>query len=781
MLAAARLGGVFLSVGGSDVQRRARILTLFNAALLVGGIPFLVVDTWMWLARDVEHGAYNAVTSLVFCAAIIAIWLVCRMGHVTIAALLHLAVMSVGLVAFFLHTEPSLMNVLFVEPAIVAAFVLRPSAGFIAAAVSSLSFSLLNVQHGTPFHLDLQMTLGLFGVAMMSWIGASYLEWTAAALNTTTEDLERGRAAYRRADKERGQIQEALAAAEQQTRVLFENAPAGIMLFDTDSVVTECNERFAEISGIARDSIVGMNYSLEGDQRARAAMEEALRGNVGSFEGSAPGPTGSREKWISFTASPLLGTHHEVTGGIGVLTDLTDRKQGEELVERLAFYDPLTGLANRRLLLDRIQQAIERTPRGGKKVTVAVLNIDNFRAVNESLGSPAGDKLLKGIVLRLQPLLKRSDTLARIGGDEFALLTIQADRLNAAVTVAERIQEAFREPWEVDGEVLQATASLGFASYSSDTRDAQALLDNAAIAMRRAKSLGRDTCQFHDPTMNIKVANRIRRERELRLALSEGQFHVFYQPQVDLRTGLICGAEALMRWVHPERGIVSPAEFIPLAEEIGLVGRLDGLGITASSKEATTWCALSGRRIRLAVNVSPLHLHSPEFLPHLTRACESSGLSPASLEIELTETAILGDASRMTQILMRLRQLGVTVALDDFGTGYSSLSHLHQLPIQAVKIDRSFVSRLETDASAAAIVKAVNELAHSLGLLVVAEGLETVGQLRIVQAMGCDIGQGYLFSKPLPSGAFRDLLVDPGFIAEVVVVGEGEADAILDV
>ena len=752
------VGEAATSACGPDEKRRARILAFLNAALLVAGLTFIIVDGYEWLVHDATHAAYNTLTSVAFCAGLGVSWEFSRRGRVTLAAIVHVSLMSVGLIAFFRYTPPGTMNIVFVESVIVAAFVLRPWAGFVLAGVSMVSFATLTTLHAGDHTLDLQMFGGLLGVAIISWVGASYLEWTASALHTTTDDLERDRLTLRRAEEERRQVELALHATEQQSRALFEKSPAGIVLFDNEMTITDCNEKLAGQMRSSREKLIGTDGGAITTGQWREAMAEALRGRVGSFEGPGP-PPAPAETWYRLTASPLLGPDGEVVGGVSVVTDLTDRKQAEELVERFAFYDPLTALPNRKLFLDRLLQAVEKLARSGQQVSVAVIDLDHFKDINDLIGHTAADSLLKEIVARVSPLIRRGDTFARMGSDEFALLIPNSSKLSSVVAMADRLLDAFREPWEADGEQVRVTASIGFATYPDDTEDAQSLLKSADTAMRRTKDLGRDGCQFFDQTMNIKVAKRLRLERELRSALEEEQLVVFYQPQIDLGSGRIVTAEALVRWRHPERGLVAPLEFVPLAEEAGLIGGIDTWVMATACREAAAWRGDYGEAARIAVNISPRHLHSPDFLTQIGGAIVDSGLPAEDLEVELTETAILADASLATSVLTQLRDLGVTVALDDFGTGYSSLSHLYKLPISTVKIDRSFVSRVETDADAGAIVRAVTDLGHSLGLRVVGEGIETVGQLRLLKQLGCDEGQGYLFAKPLPAAEFRSLLV----------------------
>ncbi len=620
------VGEAATSACGPDEKRRARILAFLNAALFVAGLAFIIVDGYEWLVHDEPHAAYNTLTSVAFCAGLALSWEFSRRGRVTLAAIVHVSLMSVGLIAFFRYTPPGTMNIVFVESVIVASFVLRPWAGFVLAGVSMASFATLTTMHNGDQALDLQMFGGLLGVAIISWVGASYLEWTASALHTTTDDLERDRLTLRQAEEERQQVELALHATEQQTRTLFEKSPAGIVLFDNDMTITDCNEKLASQTSSSREKLIGTDGGTITRGKWREAMTEALRGRVGSFEGPGP-PPAPAETWYRLTASPLVGQNGEVVGGVGVVTDLTDRKQAEELVERFAFYDPLTSLPNRKLFLDRLLQAVEKLARSGQQVSVAVIDLDHFKDVNDLIGHAAADRLLEEIVARVSPLIRRGDTFARMGSDEFALLIPNSSQLSSVVAMADRLLDAFREPWEANGEQVRVTASIGLATYPDDTENAQSLLKSADTAMRRAKDLGRDGCQFFDQTMNIKVAKRLRLERELRTALEEGQLAVYYQPQIDLGSGRIVVAEALVRWQHPERGLVAPLEFVPLAEEAGLIGSIDTYVMATACREAAAWRGDCGEATRVAVNISPRHLHSPR-LPDADRRVDRRQRAP---------------------------------------------------------------------------------------------------------------------------------------------------------
>lgn len=740
-----------------DARRRGQILAFLCLPLFLIGIAFFAVDVVGWLVPPSEHTAYNMVTDLLFSVCITVAWTINRRGSVLLAAVLTLTFVSAGLNFFFLYTAPHRVEVLFAVPVFVSAFVIASWVSFVWAFVSAASFHALNMIHGGETRLSLQVGLAIIGLAIIAYLVASMLEQAVTALRHTSEELEADIAARREAEEARRQVEAALDLSRQQSQTLFEKSSLGVFLFGVDLSVTECNDRLAEQMSVPKSGLLGSILSSDDEARIRPAMERALAGAVGSYEGPYRTP-GCDTLWISFTASPLRGHDQQIVGGVGAVTDLTDRKQAEELVDKLAYRDALTGMPNRSLFADRMRQAIAAAQRRGQSLVVGVLDIDRFKNVNDTLGHESGDQLLVGAGERISGLMRDSDSVARSGADEFLLLFADIVEPRDAATLTNRILTSMREPWRFQGKRVYVSASIGLAVYPDDGVEVSTLLENAHTAMRRAKQHGGDAQQFYDSGLSTLAAERLQLEAELHAAIESRQLTAHYQPQVDAYDGSIVGVEALARWHHPERGLVLPLDFIPLAEETGLIVPLGRQVLRMACTQVREWQDLVGRPLRVAVNVSARQLRDPGLTMDVETILGETGLEPGLLDIEITETATLRYAAYAETVLMRLREMGVAVSLDDFGTGYSSLSQIRRLPITRIKIDRSFVAELTTNDSSAAIALAVIDMARALGLGVVAEGVETREQLAFLQRNHCHELQGYLLSRPLPADQCRALL-----------------------
>ncbi|MEK7248337.1 MAG: EAL domain-containing protein, partial [Chloroflexota bacterium] len=448
-----------------------------------------------------------------------------------------------------------------------------------------------------------------------------------------------------------------------------------------------------------------------------------------------------------------------VVGVMGVARDITERKQAEEQIRHLAYYDALTGLPNRASFTDSLTLAVAQARRKRQALTVMFLDIDSFKLVNDTMGHAMGDELLRVAAKRLTGLMREGDTVARAGGDEFTLLLPDGAGVAEATGIAERILEALRRPWQLDGHEFHLTASIGIAIYPDDGTDAIALLRNADTAMYRAKDQGRDNFKLFTEDMNTKIVERVALESDLRRGLERGEFVVYYQPQVKIDSGQVAGVEALVRWQHPERGLVFPMEFIPLAEETGLIQPLGEWVLRAACAQARAWQVAGLPAMRMGANISSRQFQLPDLPDIVARVLEETGLDAEYLQLEITEGVAMQATEFTVAMLRELKTMGVQISIDDFGTGHSSLAYLKHFPVDAVKIDRSFVRDLTVDPYDAAICETVITLAHSLGLGVVAEGVETKKQLAFLKARKCDEMQGYLFSEAVPPEMLETILV----------------------
>ena len=433
-------------------------------------------------------------------------------------------------------------------------------------------------------------------------------------------------------------------------------------------------------------------------------------------------------------------------------------QQSQQENERLVQSDALTGLPNRLLARDRLEQLLVQGVDSDRFVAVIFLDIDNFKTVNDSLGHAAGDALLLQVAVKLRASLRDTDTVARISGDEFVILLGNLKSEHAIATVIAKINRVFREAFSVNGMDVLVTASMGITVSPRDGEDVDVLLKNADLAMYEAKDSGRNTFRFFNAHMNDAVAEQLHLASGLRTALVNGELRVHYQPQIDLADGRILGAEALLRWLHPERGYIPPAVFIPVAERCGLIHEIGDWVLQQACRDAQAWRALGLGELMVAVNVSPLQLRRDDFDVVVADTLAATGLPGALLELELTESSLVLDTRDLVELLQRLRRHGVRIAIDDFGTGYSNLGYLRRLAVHRLKIDRSFVDKICVDASDEALVRAIVEMAHCLNLSVIAEGVENEAALQRLRSLGCEGGQGYLWSQALPLDGFVALV-----------------------
>jgi diguanylate cyclase (GGDEF)-like protein/PAS domain S-box-containing protein len=518
------------------------------------------------------------------------------------------------------------------------------------------------------------------------------------------------------------------------------------------------------------ERILGVNdAAVEHYGYTRAEFEKLTIGNVQAFDSEPPwaGDHSSDEltarTWKHVRADGALIDlaiysrqlmYGDRPAVLLALMDITERKRAEARLAFMAQHDGLTGLPNRALLRQQMDELLLHTRRSTDKVGVLVLGLDNFKAVNDTLGHGVGDKLLRGVAKRLRSTLREEDTLARLNSDEFVVVQNGMTRPEDAVLLAKRLLEAVGEPYLLDGHSVVVGASLGIAMAPGDGDDAEKLLKHADMALTRAKNDSRGTFSFFESGMDARAQSRRKIETDLRDAIQNDVLRPYYQPLVDLATGRITGFEALVRWPHPERGMISPADFIPVAEETGLINALGGLMLHRACMDAALW----PDDVRVAVNLSPLQFRAGNLLSQVMESLKRSGLPARRLELEITETLLLEKSSEVLATLHALRALGVRISMDDFGTGYSSLSYLRSFPFDKIKIDQSFVRGLGSNLDAQAIVRAIISLGAGLGVTITAEGVETEDELRCLRAEGCQEGQGFLFSRARPNAEIVGLL-----------------------
>ncbi len=599
--------------------------------------------------------------------------------------------------------------------------------------------------------------------------------------------------------------EEALATSERRFRAVVEQSPLAVHVFAPDGRSIKANEAWNTLWNI-QEGEEPEGTSVFDDEQLHAAglipyLQEGVAGMAVespplSFDPARVGREGD-PKWLRGLVYPVRNEAEEVTEVALLLEDVTERKNLEDQLAYQAFHDPLTGLPNRTLLLDRLAQALMRAERraerpavgvpDGEQVALLFMDLDNFKYINDSLGHDAGDRLLVEVARRLRGRLRPADTVARLGGDEFVVLLEEVEDAEEALRAAERISSALQAPFALAGQEVFAPASIGIAvsdparvssasgapstvgGVTSVAGGAGNLLRKADLAMYEAKRRGKGRHVVYEAAMGAQVGTRLKLENDLRKALGRDEFTLYYQPKVSLADEQVVGVEALVRWHHPERGLVLPEEFIPLAEETGLIVAIGRWVLREACQQAhewrSQWAGENGDAHTpptMWVNLSARQLQEPDLSRQVSAALEETGLEPTGLGLEITESVLVGDSSASVSLLEDLKALGVSLAVDDFGTGYSSLAYLKRLPVDYLKIDRSFVGGLGVNAGDETIVSAVMGLAHAMKLEVVAEGVETAGQLQRLKEMGCERGQGYYWWRPLPAEVASEMLLgDP--------------------
>ncbi|WP_449122158.1 putative bifunctional diguanylate cyclase/phosphodiesterase [Pseudomonas viridiflava] len=544
---------------------------------------------------------------------------------------------------------------------------------------------------------------------------------------------------------------------------VFDAASEGIVIFDSDYCILTVNQAFSRVSGYQPEDVIGRRVtdiaSSRDARRHFQAIHQSLE-QTGQWQGELVEARKNGElypQWLQLNV--VLDKAGKLSHIVGFFSDLSSRRAAEERMRYLAYFDELTGLANRSLFNERLREARERVRSGGRSLALLHINLDRFKLLNESLGHEIADQLLKHIARRLSNAMPEADTIARLSGDEFAVLFDGYSNLSSLARVTSRLLGKLRVPLSVAGHELVISASVGISLLSDSAREVPALVSQANMAMQHAKHLGGNNFQFFTQSLQASTLERLQLEIQLRRAVDEQQLQVFYQPKLCLRTGRLDSAEALVRWHHPQRGMVAPGEFIGLAEETGLISAIGEFVLRQACWQACEWQRQGMAPIRVSVNLSVHQLRQGKLVSLVRQVLEETGLAPQWLELELTESQLLDSVEHIIATFQQLRDLGVKLAIDDFGTGYSSLSYLRRFPVDYVKIDRAFISGLGDGTEDAAIIQAIISMAHSLGLKVVAEGVENQSQLEFLRSHGCDEVQGYLISRPIEATAMAGILL----------------------
>ena len=540
---------------------------------------------------------------------------------------------------------------------------------------------------------------------------------------------------------------------------VFEGSNEAILITDADLRIILVNKPYEKMMGYIEEEVMGVDTVKVGTHLHSHSFFRNLvhvLKEKGHWEGELINQRKNGEIFPTwYSISQVVNTDGQPENYIAIFSDISERKKSRERIDFLAHHDSLTELPNRALLNDRLEMAINTARRRGEKVGLLFIDLDRFKNINDSLGHAAGDQILRETAERLSMAVRTDDTVARLGGDEFVVLLPRVRNERSMVEVAIKLREEILRPFILEDMPLHLSPSIGIAVFPDDGEDASTLIKNADAAMYLAKEKGRNNYQFYTPVLNARTLDRLKLEYDLRFALEQGQFELHYQPQIIAGTKKLYGAEALVRWRHPERGLVPPNHFIPLAEEIGLIIPLGAWVIAEAARQIKVWHQAGFADLVVSVNISALQFHQAGFLAEVQSLLAQAGTEPSSIELELTESMLMSDMEVSIQVLQAFRALGYRIAIDDFGTGFSCLNYLRRLPANILKIDQSFVRDMQTDSASLAIVTSIINLAESLGMDTIAEGVETADDYALLESQGCRLMQGYYFSKPLPSAQFE--------------------------
>jgi len=664
-----------------------------------------------------------------------------------------------GSSAFFIFQTPEHLHHLFIIFLLtgIASVASGTLASLLGLTVVFLSFLL------TPVFIVMGFN-GEFEVQMMGvLVLAFYMLLVSAAkrINANIMDALRSKILHQKAAN-------ALAISEERFETIFKEAPIGIFYYDTDLIVMETNNEMLQALQIPRETMIGLDLKALSDTRLFEALNLSVNGQKGFYEGPYTSTFVELNMWVSLRTSPIYDAERRLIGGVGIVSDITERMNAEEKIKHQAYFDTLTNIPNRALLKDRVDQSLAHYRRYGSLIAIMFLDLDHFKSINDSLGHYVGDMLLIETATRLSRICREGDTVARLGGDEFIILLNELgnDPMIAATraeTVAEKIHEIFSTPFDIGmAEPISTSSSVGIVLVSSKDQTSDDLLKFADTAMYQAKKEGRNTTRFYQEEMDQWIKKRLFLENALRSAIKNNELELYYQPVIEMKTKQIIGAEALLRWNHPELGLIMPDEMIEIAEESGLIVGIGEWVLREACTQFVRWRAenLSHSHIdRIAVNVSAVQFRQSDFVDKVIRTVAETGLVPSMLELELTESTVIDNIDIVIEKMNRLRLAGIGISMDDFGTGYSSLGYLKKLPFTTLKIDRSFVRDIISDADDAALVETILSMASIFKFDVIAEGVETIEQFKFLESHGCQYFQGYLCSKPVQVKHFEELLV----------------------
>jgi len=555
-----------------------------------------------------------------------------------------------------------------------------------------------------------------------------------------------------------------LKTSEERFRKLTALSPVGIFQVDAKQQLRYVNQRWRDIHSLSKEHLSLQEWFEMINPDDLIMVQQAWNRLVCDQESITlelrlVGRDGSNT-WIHLLAGALHDRNGELLGYLGAISDISELKAAQIQMENLAFYDPLTGLANRRLFKNRLEKAVKSVMRSGTSMALMFIDMDQFKRINDTLGHDAGDMLLKEVAHRLNATVRENDTVSRIGGDEFTILLTDIHQTADALVVAEKLLHSLAKPIRIKGQDIVTTVSIGITLTPDDSTDVNTLMKNADLAMYRAKELGRNNFQFFSEDMNHSILEHLAMEKEIKEAIQRDQFTLMFQPKVSLFDYSVTGVETLIRWEHPEKGMITPDRFIPVAEETGQILDIGSWVLEQSCRQISSLIRneVLPTSAKVAVNLSAKQFADPHLLTQIRNVIEASNIPPQCLELEITESTLMDDVETAIHIMQEIKKTGVSIAIDDFGTGYSSLAYIKRFPIDVLKVDRSFVMDIPEDKNDMAITAAVIAMAHKLSLEVVAEGVETQEQLHFLRRNNCDEGQGYLFSRPLSLGQLHQFL-----------------------